>query len=203
MTSEAALASSGQDAALVAGKTPGLRDSAAGDIAAWKKLWGGGTAKLVWNQCGLRATLLFRLSHALWRHRIPALPGMVARLNLTLYGLDIPPSVEIGPGLYIPHPVGTVVMAHRIGANVSLISAITIGMRGVPGFPTLGNGVFIGAGARVLGAITVGDGVSIGANAVVLKDIPAGATAVGVPARILETPGALPWLALDKFYMKN
>ncbi len=185
MTPEVALV---PDASQLETARPGLRALAAADIAAWSRLWGGGAAKLVWNQCGLRATLLYRLSHALWRRRVPALPGMIARLNLSRHGLDIPPSVEIGPGLYVPHPVGTVVMARRIGAGVSLISAITIGMRGVHDFPTVGDGVFIGAGARVLGGITVGDGASIGANAVVLKDVPPGATAVGVPARIL--PGA-------------
>ena len=172
-----------------------FRASFRGDIAAWAKIWcdpsGAGTVslrqglKLIWTQCGLRATLLFRLSHALWRSHIPMLPGMIARLNLTLHGLDIPPSVEIGPGLYIPHPVGTVVMAQRVGANVSLVSAITIGMRATPVFPVIGDGVFVGAGARILGAITVGAGANIGANAVVLKDVPPGATAVGVPARIL------------------
>lgn len=174
---------------------PSLRVLVAGDMAAWTKIWHGDlqTAsgrrraglKLLWNQCGLRATVLFRVSHALWRHRIPLLPGMIARLNLTLHGLDIPPSVPIGPGLYVPHPVGTVVMAERIGTNVTLVSGITIGMRETPVFPRIGNDVFVGAGARVLGNLSVGDGAKIGANSVVLKDVPAGATAVGVPARIL------------------
>ena len=166
-----------------------------GDFQTWAKIWCGPAdhahvrprqaAKLLWNQCGLRATLLLRLSHALWRAHVPALPGMVARLNLTLHGLDVPPSVEIGPGLYVPHPVGTVVMARRIGARVSLVSAITIGMRHTPIFPILEDDVFVGAGARILGDVTVGTGASIGANAVVVKDVPPGATAVGVPARIL------------------
>ena len=174
----------------------GLRSLIAGDIAAWLAIWGdasavGGrrarqAARLIWNQCGLRATLLYRLSHALWRSRVPVLPGMVARLNLTLHGLDIPPSVEIGPGLYVPHPVGTAVMARRVGANVSLISGITLGMRATPDFPIIGDHVFIGAGARVLGGVTIGDRASIGANAVVLKDVPPDSTAVGVPARILD-----------------
>lgn len=171
-----------------------LRELARGDIAVWAGLWHKlppgqpvrprEAVRLIWNQPGLRATLLFRVSHALWRHHVPALPGMVARLNLMLHGLDIPPSVEIGPGLYVPHPVGTVVMAHRLGARVSLISGITIGMRRTPDFPTLGDDVFVGAGARILGGIVIGAGANIGANAVVLKDVPPGATAVGVPAQI-------------------
>lgn len=173
----------------------GLRALARADIEAWVRLWRGpdalqnglrwqDAAGLVWNQPGLRATLLLRVAHALWRAHIPALPGMVARYNLSKHGLDVPPSVEIGPGLYVPHPVGTVVMARRIGARVSLISGITIGMRQTAEFPVLGDDVFVGAGARILGAITVGNGASIGANAVVLGDVPPGATAVGIPARV-------------------
>ena len=77
-------------------------------------------------------------------------------------------------------------MAQSIGRNASIISCVTIGMRGEWAFPSLGDGVFLGAGARILGGITIGDGASIGANAVVLSDIPAGATAVGVPARVLK-----------------
>jgi serine O-acetyltransferase len=168
------------------------------DFVAWSRLWSDDTRRtrgLAWwktcfrlwlNYCGLRATVLYRMSHALHRARMPLLPGMVARLNLTLHGLDIPASVSIGPGLYIPHPVGTVVTAKRIGANLTLISGITIGMRNERAFPRIGDNVFIGAGARILGGITIGDNVQIGANAVVLKDVPSGATAVGVPARIIS-----------------
>ncbi len=169
---------------------PGLRAMVRADIDAWQRIFcgtdspSGGGWNLVWSYAGLRATLLYRISHALWRSRVPALPGMVGRLNLFLHGLDIPASVEIGPGLYLPHPVGTVVMARRIGARVSLITAITIGMRETRAFPALGDDVFVGAGARILGDITIGDGASIGANAVVLTDVPPGATAVGIPAKI-------------------
>ena len=172
------------------------RQLIASDLRAWSKIWSSDNTaperiglwqgvRLMWEHCGLRATVLYRLSHALWKNRVPLLPGMVKRLNIVLYGFDIPQSVEIGPGLYMPHPVGTSIMAKRIGANVSLISSITIGMRNVHAFPTIGNNVFIGAGARVLGDIVVGDNSNIGANAVVLKDVPPGSTAVGVPARIL------------------
>lgn len=167
-----------------------------GDIGAWFKIWKPDwkpqdgirlkdAVRLTWNYMGLRATLLYRLSHHLWRRRVPALPGILARLNITLHGFDVPCVVEIGPGLYVPHPVGTVIMANRIGANVTLISGITIGMRNNRAFPTIGNNVFIGAGARILGGITVGDNVNIGANAVVVKDLPPDCTAVGVPAKII------------------
>lgn len=128
--------------------------------------------------------MLFRLSHQLWRMGVPILPGILTRLNITLHGFDVPYSVHIGPGLYVPHPVGTVITARSIGRNLSLISGITIGMRHEPAFPIIGDNVFIGAGARVLGGIVIGDNVQIGANAVVLNDVPANSTAVGVPARI-------------------
>ncbi|MEI6042756.1 MAG: serine acetyltransferase [Chloroflexota bacterium] len=172
------------------------RELVAGDIAVWLKIWKPGwtpaqgiqlkdAVRLTWNYTGLRATLLYRLSHHLWLKHIPVLPGILTRLNITLHGFDVPCIVKIGPGLYVPHPVGTVIMAQEIGANVTLISGITIGMRNEPDFPLIGNNVFIGAGARVLGNLVIGDNVNIGANAVVVKDIPANCTAVGIPAKIL------------------
>jgi len=142
-------------------------------------------AGLCWTHQPLRANALLRLSSALTRRRVPIFPGILRRLNITLHGLDIAPSMPIGGGLYLPHTVGTVVMARSIGRNVTLVSNVTIGMRNTWGFPIIGNNVYIGAGARVLGDITIGDGAIIGANAVVLTNVPAGATAVGVPARII------------------
>jgi len=162
-----------------------LRELIQSDIAAWARVWKcAPSAKFVFDYCGLRATLLYRVSHALWQKRVPLLPGMLFRLNITLHGFDVPPSTVIGPGLYVPHPVGTVLSAERIGANVTLISSITVGMRGEGEFPVLEDGVFVGAGARILGKVTVGARAKIGANAVVLCDVPACATAVGVPAKV-------------------
>lgn len=91
----------------------------------------------------------------------------------------------IGPGLFLSHGQGTILSAERIGANLQVHQGVTIGWdyRG-DRRPIIGDDVFIGAGAKVLGAITVGDGARIGANAVVVCDVPAGATAVGIPARI-------------------
>jgi serine O-acetyltransferase len=112
------------------------------------------------------------------------LPGIVTRHNLVMYGFDMTQSIPVGPGLYVPHPAGTVITASCIGANVTVVHAVTIGMRQTPEFPEIGSGVFIGAGARVLGGIKIGDNASIGANAVVITDIPANATAVGIPAKV-------------------
>ena len=175
-----------------------LRESAfAQDMRRWASSWAPSDVprpawvylRLLWSHQPLRATALLRLSNYCSRRKIPALPNMLRRLNITLHGIDVVPGLAIGGGLYLPHTVGTVVMASWIGRNVTLVSNVTIGMRGQQAFPVIGNDVFVGAGARILGAVVIGDGARIGANAVVLTDVPAGATAVGVPARIVF-PGA-------------
>jgi len=166
-----------------------VREWIAADLEAWRRAGMAGSGRwaalgALWSHCGARATLLYRVSNLLHRRGVRVLPQVLSRLNLTLYGLDIPPSVPIGPGLYVPHPVGTVVMADRIGANVTLVSGVTIGVRKGAQFPRIGDNVYVGAGARVLGGIEVGSNVSIGANAVVIEDVPTGAVAVGVPAQV-------------------
>ncbi len=115
--------------------------------------------------------------------RIPALYGLIIhwiffRFKLELWG-------DIGGGLYIAHTAGSVIGVERIGENCSVIAAVTVGMRNEWAFPSLGDHVFIGAGARVLGDIHVGDHAKVGANAVIIQDVPAYATVVGVPGRIL------------------
>ena len=142
---------------------------------------------MIWSFLGLRAALLYRISHELHRRRVKMIPQVISRLNVMLHGLDIPAAVPIGPRLYVPHPVGTVVMAAHIGSGVTLVSSVTIGMRREAAFPTLGDNVYVGAGARVLGPVTIGDNVQIGANAVVIEDVPNDCVAVGVPARILQS----------------
>jgi serine O-acetyltransferase len=193
---------------------PSLREYLAGDVAAWARLWAPqyeGTSaeaarklvvslrlagKLLWQHVGFRAVFLHRLSHVLHRARVRGVPQLLAQLNVMLHGLDIPAAVEIGPGLYVPHPVGTVVMARRIGRNLTLVSGVTIGMRHEHAFPEIGDGVYVGAGARILGGVRVGHGAKVGANAVVLEDVPDGATAVGVPARLIgPLPSQAHWAA--------
>lgn len=102
-------------------------------------------------------------------------------------GADIPLSAQLGGGLLMPHPNGIVIHPDAvIGPNCLIFQQVTIGLvRATPEAPKIGAGVDIGAGARILGPVVVGDGAQIGANAVVLRDVPAGATAVGVPARLL------------------
>lgn len=142
---------------------------------------------LLYRYTSLRATAWFRFGSWCKHNRIPLLPGMIQRRIQRHYGLDIVIGAPIGGGLYIAHPVGAVVAPERIGRNCSIIASVTIGMRNEWAFPNIGDNVFIGAGARVLGGITIGDDAMIGANAVVLNDVPAGATAVGIPARVVRS----------------
>jgi serine O-acetyltransferase len=145
------------------------------------------TVRLLWHHAAIWATLIYRLSNWCSRHRIRGLPILLERINLHLFGIEIGSSVPIGPGLYIPHPSGTVIMASRIGANCSFIHAVTIGMRETWEFPVIGDAVMVGAGARVLGGIRLGEGCRIGANAVVLDSVPDRVSAVGVPARVVRS----------------
>lgn len=105
-----------------------------------------------------------------------------------LAGADIPLNANIGGGLLLPHPNGIVIHpAAVIGPNCLLFQQVTLGSGGPKaGTPVLGGHVDVGAGAKLLGGITIGDHAKIGANAVVLNDVPAGATAVGIPARIIN-----------------
>ena len=176
---------------------PSLRELIAGDLQVWGEtvlnrppgLPVGTLAGLhmIVSYAGMRAVVMHRLAHAAQRAGIRLLPLVLANLNIALHGFDVPPSVPIGRRFYVPHPVGTVIMARGLGDNVTLVSGVTIGMRSAqqePRFPLIGNDVYIGAGARVLGGITLGDRVQVGANAVVIHDVPSDSVAVGIPATV-------------------
>ncbi len=103
-------------------------------------------------------------------------------------GADIPINTRIGGGLLLPHPNGIVIHSGSvIGPNCLIFQQVTLGTNGA-GPPTLGGHVDIGAGAKILGEIHVGDHAKVGANAVVMRDVPSGATAVGIPARVIAAP---------------
>ena len=120
----------------------------------------------------------FSKSWAILRHRLWS----------AVSSSDIPLNSRIEGGLMIPHPNGIVIHPNaRVGANVLIFQQVTIGDGGArDGAPRIGNGAILGAGAKILGGIEVGDGAKIGANAVVVKSVPPGATAVGIPAQIVN-----------------
>jgi len=129
-----------------------------------------------------------------WRRRGGILGRICSAICVLRYrfwsvisGAEVPLNARIGGGLLMPHPNGIVIHPHAIiGPNCLLFQQVTIGMGGrISGVPRVGGHVDIGAGAKVLGGVTIGDHARIGANAVVLDDVPPGATAVGVPARII------------------
>jgi serine O-acetyltransferase len=135
------------------------------------------------------ALALHRIAHFLSALGIPFVPRLISQVARLLTGIEIHPGARLGPGLFIDHGMGVVIGETAIvGANVLIYHGVTLGgvdSRPCRRHPLVGNDVVIGAGAKVLGPVTIGDGARIGAASVVLRDVPAGATAVGVPARIL------------------
>jgi serine O-acetyltransferase len=141
--------------------------------------------KLLYRHLPLRAMAWFRFASSMQRRGIPALPGYVQRRLLRTFGLEMVPGMAVGGGLYIAHPVGCTLVAESIGSNVTVISTATFGVRNGR-WPRISDKVYVGAGARIIGGISVGEGALVGANAVVVKDVAAGSTVVGVPARPVE-----------------
>jgi serine O-acetyltransferase len=131
----------------------------------------------------LRAMAWFRLGSLAKAAGVRGVPGWSQRRLSRLYGLELSVGSQVAGGLYVAHPAGTVISAESIGRDVTIIGSVTVGRRGTAEMPGIGDRVFVGAGARILGGVHVGDDAAIGANAVVLTDVPDGTTAVGVPAR--------------------
>ncbi len=140
---------------------------------------------------GFRAVVYFRCANWLVRHRVKYLPMLVSARCVRVTGAEIVPLADIGPGFVVRHAGGVVIgKGARIGRNCTIMQNVTLGerysARDGHRYPTLGNGVTVGAGAVLLGSIQVGDGAMIGANSVVLDDVPAGSLVVGAPARVAK-----------------
>jgi len=139
---------------------------------------------------GFHALLIHRLAHWLWGMRIRWIARFVSHLSRWLTGIEIHPGATIGRRVFIDHGMGVVVgETAEIGDDSTLYHGVTLGgtsWNKGKRHPTLGRGVVVGAGAKILGPIMVGDGAKVGSNAVLVKDVPAGATAVGIPAKIIE-----------------
>ena len=139
---------------------------------------------------GVHALLMHRFSHWLWKARFYWLGRVFSHIGRGLTGIEIHPGATIGHRVFIDHGMGVVIGETAvIGDDCTLYHGVTLGgtsWNKGKRHPTLEQGVVIGAGAKVLGPITIGKNAKIGSNAVVVKDVPENATAVGIPARILE-----------------
>ncbi len=143
---------------------------------------------------GFHAITIHRFIHLLYRLRIPFIPRVLSQLNRFLTGLEIHPGASIGPGFFVDHGMGVVIgETTEIGHNCVLFHNVTLGGTGKhqgKRHPTLGDNVFVGTGAILLGPINVGDNVKIGANSfIVMGDVPSNSTVAGVPARIVKRDG--------------
>ncbi len=142
---------------------------------------------------GVLATICHRVSHWLWRHHLRFLARMNSQLCRHFTGIEIHPAAKIGRRFVIDHGMGIVIgETAEIGDDVLLYHGVTLGGTGKEvgkRHPTIGNGVMIACGAKVLGPFTVGDNARIASNAVVLSEVPPDATAVGAPARVVRIAG--------------
>lgn len=136
---------------------------------------------------GFHALAIHRLAHGAWRNNWRFLGRFLSQFGRWLTGIEIHPGATIGRRVFIDHGMGVVIgETSEVGDDVTLYHGVTLGgtsLEKVKRHPTLENGVIVGAGAKILGPLVIGVGARVGSNAVVLKDVPAGATVVGIPAR--------------------
>jgi serine O-acetyltransferase len=164
-------------------------------------------ARSVWEvmTCypGFHALQLHRINHTFWRMGLRWLARFGSHIARFVTGIEIHPGATIGRRVFIDHGMGVVVgETAEIGDDCTLYHGVTLG--GVSWnqgkrHPTLGKGVVVGAGAKILGPFIVGDGAKVGSNSVVVKAVPAGATVVGIPARVVESHGDVSRMAFDAY----
>jgi serine O-acetyltransferase len=139
---------------------------------------------------GLHALIFHRRAHWCWNHGLKWMGRFISHVSRWFTGIEIHPGAKIGQGVFIDHGMGVVIgETAEVGDGCTIYHGVTLGgtslYKGAKRHPTLGRDVVVSAGAKVLGGFEVGDGAKIGSNAVVIKPVPAGATAVGIPARII------------------
>ncbi|MHB8454667.1 MAG: serine O-acetyltransferase [Acidiferrobacterales bacterium] len=151
------------------------------------------TLEVLTTYPGLHAVWFHRLTHKLWGWRLFWLARFVAHLARWFTGIEIHPGASIGRRFFIDHGMGVVIgETAEIGDGCTLYHGVTLGgtaWKKEKRHPTLGKNVIVGAGAKILGPIMIGDNARIGSNSVVVKDVPAGATVVGIPGHIIATRG--------------
>jgi len=149
-----------------------------------------GVAEVIFCYPGLHALWLHRLAHYLWQHKLRFPARLLSHINRFLTGIEIHPGAKIGKRFFIDHGAGVVIgETAEIGDDVLLYQGVVLGgttLKKEKRHPTVGNSVVIGTGAVALGAITIGNGARIGSGSVVVKSVPAGATVVGIPGKIVE-----------------
>ena len=141
---------------------------------------------------GLHAVVLHRVAHGCWTRGFKWLGRFISHIARWMTGIEIHPGAKLGERVFFDHAMGVVVgETAEIGDGCTIYQGVTLGgtslYKGTKRHPTLGRDVVVSAGAKVLGGFVVGDGAKIGSNAVVIKPVPAGATAVGIPARIIPS----------------
>ena len=142
---------------------------------------------------GFQALALHRISHKLWKYKLPLLPRVLSQLTRALTGIEIHPGARIGKGVFIDHGMGVVIgETSEIGDRCLLYQGVTLGGTGKDcgkRHPTLHENVVVGAGAKVLGAIHIGSNTRIGAGSVVVKNVERNSTVVGIPGRVVHQSG--------------
>jgi serine O-acetyltransferase len=140
---------------------------------------------------GLHAILAHRVAHKLWQGKVPFFPRFISQMSRFFTGIEIHPGATIGRRFFIDHGMGVVIgETAEIGDDCLLYQGVTLGGTGNEKgkrHPTLGNGVVVGTGAKVLGNIKIGDHVKIGAGSVVVHPVPDHSTVVGIPGRVVRT----------------
>ena len=151
------------------------------------------TLEILTSWAGVQALLAHRVAHALREAGVPFLPRCIAYCARALTGVEIHPAARIGTGFFIDHGSGVVIgETAAIGERVTIYQGVTLGGTGFQRgkrHPTLGDGVTVGSGAKLLGPVAVGDGAKIGANTVVVEDVPAGSTVIGNPGHTVRVEG--------------
>lgn len=161
-------------------------------------------ARSIWEVLsypGLHAILFHRVSHGLWARGVKTPARWLSHLSRWLTGIEIHPGARIGQGFFIDHGMGVVIGETTIiGDDVLVYHQVTLGgtsLKKKKRHPTIGNGVVISPGAKVLGDITVGDYAKIGPNSVVRSDVDPGATVVGIPGRAVQRTGVQEWVGAE------